>query len=92
MHLALQVSELDERGNPAVARGRELGRPLAQLRRDGLVAEVLVERVLARVRDDLAGLDRGHAVLGDREAAAHRLFAQRDVVVLRAGEALEHVP
>ena len=39
----------------------------------------------------LAGLDDGDRVLGDRVAATHRVLAQRDVVVLRAGEVLQQV-
>ena len=91
MHLAAQVVELDELRQRAVPRRRDLGSPLAELRRDVAVAEEGVELVLGRMRDDLAGLDVGDAVLGDREPPALRVLPQRDVVVLRAREVLEHV-
>ena len=54
VHLAAEVAELDERRKLAVSRRRDLGRPLAELGRRRAVAEVRVELVLARVRDDLA--------------------------------------
>ena len=91
MHLAAQVAELDELRQLALARGADLVRSLAQLGRDGRVAEELVQLVLARVRHDLAALDVRDPVLRDREPAALSVLAQRDVVVLRAREVLEHV-
>ena len=91
MHLAAQVAELDER---AAARPRgppRARRVLAQLRRDEGVAEERVELLLVAEGLHLARLDHGDAVLGDREPAPLRLLAQRDVVLLRAGEVLEQV-
>ena len=83
--------ELDELRQRAVARRLELAAVLAQLRRDPRVAEERVDLLLGRERVHLAGLDLGDPVLGDREAAPHGRLAQRDVVVLRAGEVLEQV-
>ena len=40
---------------------------------------------------DLAALDVGDPVLGDREPHRHRALAQLDVVLLRAGEVLQQV-
>ncbi len=91
MQLAAEVSELDEGRQRAVACRGNLGRPLAKLRRNRLIAEVPVEAVLGRVRDDLTRLDVRDPVLGDREPAALRVLAERDVVVLRAREVLEQV-
>ena len=92
VQIAAHLAELDELRQLAAPRRLELAVVLAQLRRDRLVAEELVERVLVLGAEDLAGLDGGDAVLGDREPAPHRLLAHRDVVLLRAGEVLEQVP
>ena len=84
VHVAAQVAELDERRQLAAACSLELAAVLAQLRRNRLIAEELVDRVLVLAREHLARLDRRDAVLGDREPAPHRVLAHRDVVVLRA--------
>ena len=91
VHLAPQVAELDEHRQAPVPRRLELAAVLAQLRRDEAVAEEGVERLLVAERVHLARLDDGDAVLGDREPVPLRLLAQRDVVLLRAGEVLEQV-
>ena len=91
VHLAAQVSELDERRQLALSGGADLVRALAQLGRDGRVAEERVQLVLARVRHDLPALDLRDPVLRDRQPAPLGVLAQRDVVVLRAREVLEHV-
>jgi hypothetical protein len=49
VELALDVRELDEHRQLTLARGLELARVLAQLRRDELVPEPLVDLGLARV-------------------------------------------
>ena len=46
MELAREITELDERGEIAVPRGRDLGRALAQLRRRRSIAEEGVQVVL----------------------------------------------
>ena len=89
VELAHEIPELHELREAAVARGAELARVLAQLRRDRLVAQEAVQAVLVGEPVDLARLDHGDAVLGDGEAASLCLLAERDVVVLRAREVLE---
>ena len=70
VQLAAEVAELDELRQLALAAcGRDLVRPLAELRRDRAVAEVRIELVLGRVRHDLAGLDVRDAVLRDGHAS-----------------------
>ena len=91
VEVTLELALLDEPGQRSGASGLELARVLAKLGRDELVAEVGVERLLVAVRDDLARLDDGDAVLRDREAAPLRLLSHRDVVILRAGEVLKEV-
>ena len=75
----------------AGARRLQLAAVLAQLRLDVGVAEPLVDLLLALAERHLAALGVGDAVLGDREAAADRVFAQRHVVGLGAGEVLQQV-
>jgi hypothetical protein len=82
----------DERGEPAAPGRLQFAGVLAQLGRDELVAEPLVQLLLGAEGVHLARLDLGDPVLGDRQAAALCLLAHRDVVVLRAGEVLEQVP
>ena len=60
----------------------------AQLGRDPLVAQPLVELVLGACGPDLA-LDVLDAVFRDRQAAPNRVLAKLDVVALRAGEVEE---
>ena len=91
VQVAADVAQLDELRQLAAPRRLQLPRVLAQLGRDRLVAEELVDVVLLGALEDVAGLDVRHAVLGDREPAPHRLLAHRDVVVLRAREVLEEV-
>ena len=91
MQVAAHVAQLDELRQLAHARRLELARVLAQLRRDRLVAEELVDRVLLGALEDVASLDVRDAVLRDREPAPHRVLAHGHVVVLRAGEVLEEV-
>ena len=91
VQVALHVALDHELRQLAFVRGLELARVLAQLRRDPLVAEPLVDPLLARVLQLLARLDDGDRVLADREPLLHGALAQRDVVVLRAGEVLQQV-
>ena len=91
VEVPLQLLELDELGQRPLARRLQLAGVLAQLGRDELVAEELVQLLLVAVRDRLAGLGVEDAVLGDREPAPLRLLAHGDVVVLRAREVLEEV-
>ena len=91
VQVAAQVGALDELRQLALARRVELAAVLAQLGRDVRVAEVRVELLLVGSRELLARLGGRDGVLGDGEAAAHGVLAQRDVVVLRAGEVLEQV-
>ena len=91
VQVAAQVAALDEDRQLTAARGGQLAAVLAQLGRDVGVAEVGVELLLVGGRELLAGLGVRDRVLRDREAAANRVLAQRDVVVLRAGEVLQQV-
>ena len=92
VHLALQVTQLEQVRELVLARGRDLAVGLAQLGRDEVVAEVRVQLLLGRVRDDLVRLHERDPVFRDREPAPHGVLAQGDVVVLRAREVLEDVP
>ena len=92
MQVAAQLSRLDEHRQLAPPRCLELARVLTQLRRDVRVAEPLVDLLLVDRGDDLAALDLGDAVLGDRQPTSLDFLAQRDVVILRAGEVLQQVP
>ncbi len=91
MEIPFQLLELDELRQRSLARGLQLAGVLAQLGRDELVAEELVQLLLVPVGDRFVGLGVQDAVLGDREPAPLRLFAHGDVVVLRAREVLEEV-
>ena len=91
MQVAADVAQLDELRQLAAPRRLQLARVLAQLGRDRLVAEELVDGVLVGALEDVARLDVRDAVLRDREPAPHRVLAHRDVVVLRAREVLEEV-
>ncbi len=91
VEVAAQVAERDEVGQLAGACGGKLAAVLPQLGRDPRVPQELVDLLLGREAVLLAGLDDRHGVLGDREPAPNRLLAQRDVVVLGAGEMLEQV-
>ena len=92
VQVAAHLSELDELRQLPAPRRLELAVVLAQLRRDRLIAEELVQRVLVLRAEDVAGLDGGDAVLGDGQPAPHRVLAHRHVVLLRAGEVLQQVP
>ena len=63
-------SSVDQLGQLPLARRLQLAAALAQLGLDVGVAEALVDRLLAGAELDLAALDLGDPVLGDREAAA----------------------
>src|SRR5207302_4181720 len=91
VQIAAQPAELDELRQLVRARRRELTGVLAQLRRNELVAEELVQLRLVLGVEDLAALHRRDAVLGDRQAAPDGTLAQRDIVLLRAREVLEQV-
>src|SRR6266498_5946256 len=91
VQVAAKLRQLDELRQLAPPRRLELTRVLPELRRDRLIAEEVVERVLVLGLEDLARLDRGDAVLGDREAATDGVLAHRDVVLLRAGEVLQQI-
>ena len=71
-------------GSLPFARGLELAAVLAQLGRDPLHAEQLVDLLLGRARVRVAALVVGDPVLGHVEAALDRLGAQRLVVPARA--------
>ena len=80
VQVAADVVDRDEVGERAVAGGLQLPPTLAQLGLDVGIAEALVDGLLGRAKRDLVALDVGDPVLGDREAARHRLLAQLDVV------------
>ena len=91
MEIALEMAELDELRQRSASRRLQLTGALAQLGRDELVAEELVQLLLVAMGDRLARIHDDDAVLGDREPPALRLLPHGDVVVLRAGEVLEEV-
>ena len=91
MQVALDVLQLDQRRQLSLARRLQLAGVLAQLRRNELVTQPVVDLYLVRETQLLLGLDDGDRVLGDRETVLHRALSQRDVVILRAGEVLEQV-
>ena len=91
VEVAADVVELDQLRQAALARRLELAAVLAQLGRDELHAEPLVDLLLGRVGDGLAALVVGDPVLAHVQAAPHRLGAQRLVVPAGAGEVLEQV-
>src|SRR5579859_4329501 len=91
VEVAADVAQLDELRQLTLPRRLELARVLTQLRRDRLVAEELVDRVLVGAAKDIPGLDVRDAVLRDREPTPHGVLAHRDVVVLRPGEVLEEI-
>ena len=74
MEVAAEVAELDQLGQLARPRGLELARVLAQLRRDELVAQELVQLFLGRGREHVACLGVLHAVFRYGEAALDRLL------------------
>ena len=91
MQIAGEIADLDERRQAALTRRLELARVLAQLRRDEVVAEMAVDLFLRLGGEHCPSLDSRDAVLGDREATANGILAQRDVVILRAAEVLQQV-
>ena len=91
VQVAADVGELDEIGELARRRRRDLAVALAQLGLDVGEAEALVDLSLVGVLGDGAGLGLEDPVLGHREALLDRALAQVDVVLGRAGEVLEQV-
>ena len=83
--------ELDQLRQRALQRRLELAAPLAQLRRDPRQPEPLVDLLLGRAAQRLAGLVVEDPVLGDVQPAPHRRLAQLHVVRLGAGEVLQDV-
>ena len=79
----------DERRQGAGQGGLDLAVALAKLGRDPGQAEALVDIGLLGIEQQLAGLDDLEALLRQRPAAVERHAAQRDVVVLVAGEVHE---
>ena len=71
--------------------GRQLAAVLAQLGLGVGEAEALVDRLLGRAAQRLAGLVVEDPVLADVQPAPHGRLAQRDVVRRRAGEVLQQV-
>ena len=68
--------------------GFDLAAIFAQLRRDAVELELAVDLVLGRAGDALVVVEAKQPVLAEREAHLQRALAQRDVVVLGAGEVL----
>ncbi len=91
MQVAAHVAQLDELRQLALPGRLQLSGVLAQLRRDRLVTEELVDIVFVRAFEDLSALDVRDAVLRDREPSPHGVLAHGDVVVLRAREVLQEV-
>ena len=91
VQVAADVVQLDQLREPALARGLELAAVLAQLGRDVLHAEPLVDLLLGREGLGAAALVVGDPVLAHVQAAPHRLGAQRLVVLPGAREVLEQV-
>ena len=90
MQVAADVAERDQLGQLAARARPQLAAVLAQLGRDVLHAEQLVDLLLGGAGVGHA-LVVDHAVLGHVEAALHGRRAQRLVVLARAGEVLEQV-
>ena len=74
MEVAAQVAQLDQVGQLAGPRGLELAGVLAQLRRDELVAQELVQLFLGRRGEHVARLGVLHAVFRNGQAALDRLL------------------
>ena len=94
VQVAADVRELDQVGQTGAAvqsRGLELAAILAQLRLDVGEAEQLVQLGLARAGSRPADGVVEQPVLGDVQPSPHRAFAQRRVVLARAGEVLQQV-
>ena len=91
VEVAADVGDRDQLRQLPLAGRLQLTPPLAQLGDDVGVAEALVDGLLGLAEVDLPGLGVGDPVLGDREPARDRLFAQLDVVGGGAGEVLEQV-
>ena len=72
VEVAAEVGELDSCGSSPCARRLELAAVLAQLRRDVVAAELLVDLLLGREGVRLAGLVVVDAVLGDVRGPAAR--------------------
>ena len=68
--------------------GFDLAAVLAQLRRDAVELQLAVDFVLGRAGDALVVVQAKQPVLAERVAHLQRALAQRDVVVLGAGEVL----
>ena len=91
VQVAAQVLERDELRQRALRRRLELAAALAQLRRDPLEAEPLVDLLLGRAAGRLAGVVVEDPVLAHVQPAPDGGLAQLHVVGLGAGEVLEHV-
>jgi hypothetical protein len=92
VEIAGDVLQLDEAGQRPLPRGGQLAAILAQLGRDPLIAEELVELLLVGRGEDLARLRVLDAVLGHGQLPADCLLPEGDVMRLRAGEVLQQVP
>ena len=77
-------STLDQLRQLAALGEGDLVAALAQLGLDVGEAEALVDGALVLALGDLAALDVGDPVLGDREPHPHGALAELDVVLLRA--------
>src|SRR5437762_7895189 len=82
VEVAAQVAQLYERRQLTLPRRFQLTEVLAQLRRDVLVAEELVDLLLAAGLEDLARLDVLYAGPGDGQPVPNGALAQGDDVVL----------
>ena len=91
VQVAAQVRERHELRQRASGRRLQLAPALAQLGLDPREAELRVDLLLGRAAQRLAGRVVEDAVLRHVQPALHRGLAQRHVVLLRAGEVLEHV-
>ena len=90
VQIAAEVAGLDQLGEAAIEGRVQLPHTGAQFRRDPGQAEAGVERLLIGENFHVAGLDVGDAVLVEGQALAVGEIAQADVVLLAAGEILEH--
>ena len=92
MEVAAQIAKLDERRQLAASCCR-FQLPVFSRSSGGSTGSRGGVHLLLDLRaEDLARLDGLDAVLGDGEPAPNRVLAQREVVVLRAGEVLQQVP
>ena len=89
VQIAADVAADDELGQRVFGGGFELAAVLAQLGRDVVEVERVVDRLFGFGGDDLVVFEAEESVLAEGEAALDGALAQGDVVMLGAGEVLQ---